>query len=461
MKAISFNFEIHQPMRLKRYRFFDIGNDHYYYDDFLNDDIITRLGQQSYLPAARTLLKMIEESKGKFRCSISISGTAIEQFEQYVPEMIDALKKLADTGAVEFLATTYAHSLASLADPDEFRQQVKVQCERIHELFGVTPKVLHNTELIYDDELAPQIVDMGFKACLTEGAKHILGWKSPNYVYSAASAPKLKLLLKNSKLSDDIAVRFADGMWTEFPLTADKYMSWIAETPDEEQVVNICLNIETLGGMLPANTGIFQFMEALPRFAADKGVEFLTPSQIAQKLKAVDSLSVVHPISGADEARDVSAWLGNGLQNEAFRKLYSVAERVRLCYDRRLKQDWWYLQCSDHFYYMSTKHFADGEAHSAFSPYETPFLAFTNYMNALSDFIVRVEEQYPLSIENEELNSLLTTIRNQAREIETLNKELGSMRKNIEQYEAPAQEEAASDKAAKATKPKAAKKAKK
>ncbi len=461
MKAISFNFEIHQPMRLKRYRFFDIGNDHYYYDDFLNDDIITRLGQQSYLPAARTLLKMIEESKGKFRCSISISGTAIEQFEQYVPEMIDALKKLADTGAVEFLATTYAHSLSSLADPDEFRQQVKVQCERIHELFGVTPKVLHNTELIYDDELAPQIVDMGFKACLTEGAKHILGWKSPNYVYSAASAPKLKLLLKNSKLSDDIAVRFADGMWTEFPLTADKYMSWIAETPDEEQVVNICLNIETLGGMLPANTGIFQFMEALPRFAADKGVEFLTPSQIAQKLKAVDSLSVVHPISGADEARDVSAWLGNGLQNEAFRKLYSVAERVRLCDDRRLKQDWWYLQCSDHFYYMSTKHFADGEAHSAFSPYETPFLAFTNYMNALSDFIVRVEEQYPLSIENEELNSLLTTIRNQAREIETLNKELGSMRKNIEQYEAPAQEEAASDKAAKATKPKAAKKAKK
>lgn len=461
MKAICFNFEIHQPFRLKRYRFFDIGKDHYYYDDFLNDDIITRLGQQSYLPAAQTLLKMIEESKGKFRCSISISGTAIEQFEQYVPEMIDALKKLADTGAVEFLATTYAHSLASLADPDEFRQQVKVQCERIHELFGVTPKVLHNTELIYDDELAPQIVDMGFKACLTEGAKHILGWKSPNYVYSAASAPKLKLLLKNDKLSDDIAVRFADGMWTEFPLTADKYMSWIAETPDEEQVVNICLNIETLGGMLPANTGIFQFMEALPRFAAGKGIEFLTPSQIAQKLKAVDSLSVVHPISGADEARDVSAWLGNGLQNEAFRKLYSVAERVRLCDDRRLKQDWWYLQCSDHFYYMSTKHFADGEAHSAFSPYETPFQAFTNYMNALSDFIVRVEEQYPLSIENEELNSLLTTIRNQAREIETLNKELGSMRKNIEQYEAPAQEEAASDKAAKATKPKAAKKAKK
>lgn len=461
MKAISFNFEIHQPMRLKRYRFFDIGNDHYYYDDFLNDDIITRLGQQSYLPAAQTLLKMIEESKGKFRCSISISGTAIEQFEQYVPEMIDALKRLADTGAVEFLATTYAHSLASLADPEEFQLQIKAQCDRIHELFGVTPKVLHNTELIYDDELAPQISAMGFKACLTEGAKHILGWKSPNYVYSAASAPKLKLLLKNDKLSDDIAVRFADGMWTEFPLTADKYMNWVAETPEEEQIVNICLNIETLGGMLPANTGIFQFMEALPRFAAEKGIEFLTPSQVAQKLKAIDSLSVIHPISGADEARDVSAWLGNDLQNEAFRKLYSVAERVRLCDDRRLKQDWWYLQGSDHFYYMSTKHFADGEAHSAFSPYETPFQAFTNYMNALADFIVRVEEQYPLSIENEELNALLTTIRNQAREIETLNKELGSMRKNIEQYEAPELEnKSAKEPKPKAAKPKTSKKAK-
>lgn len=435
MKAVSFNFEIHQPMRLKRYRFFDIGNDHYYYDDFLNDDIITRLAQQSYLPAANTLLKMIEESKGKFRCSISISGTAIEQFEQYVPEMIDALKRLADTGCVEFLATTYAHSLASLCCPEQFRKQVEVQCEKVQALFGVTPKVLHNTELIYDDEIAPQIAAMGFKACLTEGAKHILSWKSPNFVYSAATAPKLKLLLKNSKLSDDIAVRFSDGMWSEFPLTAEKYMSWIAQTPDDQQVINICLNIETLGAMQPANTGIFQFMEALPRFAAEYGVDFMTPSQIAQRIKAVDTLTVVHPISGADEARDTSAWLGNDLQNEAFNKLYSVAERVDLCDDRRLKQDYWYLQGSDHFYYMSTKHFADGAAHSAFSPYETPFQAFTNYMNVLADFIVRVEEQYPMSIENEELNSLLTTIRNQAREIETLNKEVNSMRNNIEQLE--------------------------
>lgn len=433
MKAISFNFEIHQPMRLKRYRFFDIGNDHYYYDDFLNDDIISDLARRSYIPAAETLLRMIQASKGKFRCSITMSGTVMEQFENHVPEMIDLLKRLADTGAVEFLATPYAHSLSALTDPEEFRTQVQVYCDKIKLLLGVTPKVLHNTEFLYDNDIAPQILAMGFTACLTEGPKHILGWKSPNYVYSAISAPKLKLLLKNDKLSDDIAKRFNDTMWSEFPLTADKYMQWIADTPAEEQVVNICLNLETLGAGLAANTGIFQFMEALPRFAAEKGIDFLTPAEVAKKIKPVDALNVMHTISGADEARDTSAWLGNDLQREAFEKLYTVAERVRLCDDRRLKQDWWYLQAADHFYYMSTKLMNNPEAYRAFSPYETPFEAFTNYMNALSDFIVRVEEQYPLSIENEELNSLLTTIRNQAREIEALNKEVASMRKNIEQ----------------------------
>ena len=434
MKAICFNFEIHQPVRLKRYTFFDIGNDHYYYDDFLNDDIIARIAERSYIPAARTLLKMVEDTKGKFRFSISISGVAIEQLEQYVPEFIDILRKLAATGKVEFVAMPYARSLASLTDPEEFASQVKVHSEKIQQLFGVKTKVLRNTELIYSDEIAPQIVAMGYKGVMTEGAKHILGWKSPNYVYSAASAPKLKILLRNAKLSEDIAARFSDSSWAAFPLTADKYIDWIAQTPADEQIVNLWLNLETFGGQQPAETGIFQFLEALPRFAEERGVEFWTPTEAVTKLKAVDSLSVMHPISAADEARDTSAWLGNKLQNEAFRKLYSVAERVRLCDDRRLKQDWWYLQGADNFYYMSTKHFADGAVHSMFSPYETPFQAFTNYMNALSDFIVRVEEQYPMSIENEELNSLLTTIRNQAREIETLQKELNTMRKNAEQY---------------------------
>lgn len=432
MKAISFYFQIHQPFRLKRYRFFDIGNDHYYYDDFQNDEIVTRIAERAYIPAAKTLLKMIEESNGAFRCAVSITGVAIEQFEQYVPEMIDLLKRLADTGKVEFLAETYAHSLASLADPEEFRIQVKLHSDKINELFGVKPKVLRNAELIYSDELAPQILDMGFKGCITEGAKHILGWKSPNYVYSAASAPKLKLLLKNDKLSDDITYRFSNTSWNEYPLTADKYIGWIADTPQEEQVFNLFMNLETFGEMQGADTGIFQFLEALPRFAAERGVEFITPSEAVKTLKPVAELSIVHPISWADEARDTSAWLGNQLQNEAFRKLYSVAERVRLADNRQLKQDWGRLQASDHLFYMSTKHMADGAMHAAFSPYETPYQAFTNYMNVLSDFIVRVEEQYPMSIENEELNSLLTTIRNQAREIETLNKELTTYRLNEE-----------------------------
>ncbi|MDE7236295.1 MAG: glycoside hydrolase family 57 protein [Paramuribaculum sp.] len=434
MKAICFYFQIHQPFRLKRYRFFDIGNDHYYYDDFANEDIVTRIARNSYIPAAESLLRMIEQSEGRFRCAISVTGVALEQFEQYVPEFIDILKKLAATGKVEFLAETYSHSLASLTDPDEFAEQVRLHDEKIQLIFGQKPTVLRNTELIYCDELAPQIYSMGYKAVITEGAKHILGWKSPNYVYSAADCPALKLLLKNSKLSDDISFRFSNADWDAYPLTADKYIDWIAQTPPEEQIVNLFMNLETFGELQHRDSGIFQFLEALPRFAAEKGIEFITPSDAVAKLKPVGELTVLHPISWADEARDTSAWLGNKLQREAFDKLYSVSERVRLCDDRRLKQDWNYLQASDHLFYMSTKHMADGDMHSHFSPYETPFQAFTNYMNVLADFIVRVEEQYPLSIENEELNSLLTTIRNQATEIETLNKEVNSMRKNIEHY---------------------------
>ena len=384
-------------------------------------------------------------------------GVALEQFEQYVPEFIDILKKLAATGKVEFLAETYAHSLASLTDPDEFAEQVKLHDEKIRMLFGQTPTVLRNTELIYCDEMAPQIYAMGYKGVITEGAKHILGWKSPNYIYSAAECPELKLLLKNSKLSDDIAFRFSNPDWDAYPLTADKYIDWIASTPAEEQIVNLFMNLETFGELQHRDSGIFQFLEALPRFAAERGIEFITPSEAIAKLKPVGELSVMHPISWADEARDTSAWLGNKLQREAFDKLYSVSERVRLCDDRRLKQDWNYLQASDHFFYMSTKHMADGDVHSHFSPYETPFQAFTNYMNVLADFIVRVEEQYPLSIENEELNALLTTIRNQATEIETLNKEVNSMRQNIEHYNEehklrePKPEAAAEEKPAKKT----------
>ncbi len=294
MKAICFYFQIHQPFRLKRYRFFDIGNDHYYYDDFANDDILTRIAQHSYLPAAETLLHMLE-TYPNFRCAFSISGVALEQLEQYVPEFIDIMKKLIATGRVEILGETYAHSLSSLIDPEEFANQVRVHDEKIMSLFGVKPKILRNTELIYCDEMAPQILDMGFKGVITEGAKHILGWKSPDYVYCAASAPKLKILLRNAKLSDDISRRFSDTEWDAYPLTADKYVDWIASTPPEEQIINLFMNLETFGEFHPRETGIFQFLEAIPYFANERGIEFITPTDAVSKLKPVGELSILHP----------------------------------------------------------------------------------------------------------------------------------------------------------------------
>lgn len=431
MKHLSLYFQIHQPFRLKRYRFFDIGNDHHYYDDFGNDEIVSRIGEKSYLPTIEALNRMALDYGDSFRCAISITGTAIEQLQQYVPEVIEELKKLAATGCVEFLSGTYSHSLASIESPEEFQHQVKSHDKLIHELFGQKPKVLLNTELIYDDDIAVQVASMGFKGAVTDGAKHVLGWKSPDYVYSAASAPKLKLLLTNEKLSDDISRRFNDTSWDQYPLTADKYMDWIASLPEEEQIVNLFMSMETFGEFLPASTGVFEFLKALPRFAKEKGIEMLTPSEAIKRFSAVDELSVPSPISWADEARDISAWKGNDLQATALDKLYNLTERVNLCSDRRLKQDWNYLQGADHFYYMSTKNLDDGAAHSLFSPYDSPYAAFMNYMNVLADFIVRVEEQFPESVENEELNSLLLTIRNQAAEIEGLQKEVANLRNNI------------------------------
>lgn len=460
MKSICLYFKIHQPFRLKRYRFFDIGNDHYYYDDFANDEIITRVAQNSYIPMARTLLEMTKTYGKDFKCSFTISGTAIEQLQLYVPEFIDLLKELADTGNVEFLSGTYSHSLAALEDPEEFMREVRDHDKLIRQLFGKTPETFVDTELIYNDDIALLIKAMGFSTCLTEGAKHILGWKSPDYVYTSAVAPDLKLLLTNAKFARDITRNFANNEWSEYPLTADKYMNWIAGLPEEEQVLNINLPMDAFGGFIPASTGIFEFLKALPRFARDHGISFDLPSEISKKFKPVGELAIPYPISGVDEARDVSAWMGNDLQKEAIEKLYSVAERVNLTNDRRLKQDWKYLQSCDHFFYMATKNMADGVSHAAFSPYDSPFAAFTNYMNVLADFLVRVREQFPEEIDNEELNSLLLTIGNQAQEINELNKEVKNLRNNIlnadDSTHAPAMiEDKGAEKPAKATKKKA------
>ncbi len=424
MKTICFYFQIHQPYRLKRYRFFNIGRDHYYYDDYSNEDIMQQIAARSFIPANRMLLDLINTCKGKFKFALSVSGVALDQMEVYAPEVIDGLKELSRTGAVEFLAETYSHSLSSLIDPVEFQSQVQQQTQKIKLLFGQEPTVLRNTEMIFSDEIAEMAHSMGYNKMISEGAKLILSWRSPNYVYKSENQPDMKLLLRNSQFSDDISLRFSDYTWKEYPLTAEKYASWIAATSPQEEIFNIFMNYETFGNLQPAHSGIFEFMKALPKFAFDRGIEFSTPSQIMDIHKPVGTVSVPNPISWADEERDLSRWLGNKLQKSAFNTLYEISERVRLTNDRRLKQDWSYLQTSDHFYYMSTKHFYDGSMHSKFSPYPSPYDAFNNYMNVLSDFIDRVKAQFPDSVDNEELNSLLTTIHNQEREIKKLQSEL-------------------------------------
>ncbi|NDW19385.1 alpha-amylase [Dysgonomonas sp. 216] len=423
MKTICLYFQIHQPFRLKRYRFFNIGGDHYYYDDFANEDIIQRIAETSYIPANRLLLDMINESGGKFKVTFSISGLALEQLIIYVPEVVDGLRELAKTGCVEFLAEPFAHSLASLIDPEGFKQQVIAHSDRIEELFDKRPKVLRNSELIFSDDIAMDVYDMGYRGMIIEGAKRTLGWKSPNYVYQSAIQPKLKLLLRNPKFSTDMAYRFSDYTWNEYPLTAEKFMNWIAQTPPEEQIINMFMPYESLGLNNPRGSGIFDFTKVLPKYAAERQINFSTPSEVLSTLKPVDSLSSTHAISWAGEEKDVSPWLGNILQQEAFNKLYELKERIRFSDVRRLKQDWMYLQASDHFYYMSTK------MQLPYSPYPSPYEAFSNYMNVLSDFIERVNSEYPSSIDNEELNSLLQTIHNQADEIEKLESELDKQKK--------------------------------
>ena len=397
-KSICLYFQVHQPARLRLYRFFDIGKDSHYYDDFANRTILRRVAQKCYLPMNALLLEMINANKGAFKVAFSISGSVLEQFDRYAPEVLDSFRKLADTGCVEFLSETYYHSLASLASPTEFKHQVLKHKAAIEHYFGVTPKAFRNTELVYSDAIGEMVYDMGFKTMLTEGARHVLGWKSPNFVYSGAQAPGLKLLLKNSSLSDDIAFRFSDRGWSDWPLTGEKYLSWIKAAAQNDEIVNLFMDYETFGEHQKAASGIFDFMRFLPEVVlADGEFEFVTPSQATKKHRPVAELDVPDPISWADEERDVTAWLGNELQNDAFNKLYDQTEKLALLNDEGLWADFGHLQESDHFYYMCTKFFSDGAVHKYFNPYDTPYEAFINYMNVLSDFILRVDDAISVS----------------------------------------------------------------
>lgn len=388
-KSICLYFQVHQPTRLRLYRFFDIGKDSHYYDDFANRTILKRIAQKCYLPMNELLLEAVNNNKGKFKFAFSISGSALEQFDRYAPEVIESFKKLADTGCVEFLCETYNHSLSSLASKQEFEHQVLKHKEAIEHYFGVTPKTFRNTELIYSDSIGKDVYELGFKTMLTEGARHIMGWKSPNYVYNNEYESRLKLLLRNYSLSDDIAFRFSNNGWSEWPLTAEKFCDWLSAA--EGDVVNLFMDYETFGEHQPADCGIFDFMKALPGLVVkNPELEFVTPARAAAKYKSVGEISVPEAISWADEERDLSAWLGNSLQQDAYKKLYSIEEKLALVNDEGLWKDFGHLQESDHLYYMCTKFFSDGEIHSRFNPYATPYEAFINYMNVLSDFMIRV-----------------------------------------------------------------------
>ncbi|MBQ5981632.1 MAG: glycoside hydrolase family 57 protein [Prevotella sp.] len=433
MKTICLYFEIHQIIHLKRYRFFDIGTDHYYYDDFENERSISDIAERSYMPALNVLQQMIQEHGKYFKVAFSLSGVGIEQLEMHAPQVLEKLQELNNTGCVEFLAEPYSHGLSALVNEECFAADVKKQMAKMQEYFGQTPTVIRNSSLIYSDEIGLQAAQMGFKGMLTEGAKHVLGWKSPHYVYNCALAPNLKLLLRDVNLSDDISLRFNNSDWEGYPLFADTYIDKIASLPEEEQIINIFMELSALGIAQPLSSNILDFIKALPACAKEKGITFATPTEICMKTKSVGGLDVPDTLSWVDEERDVSCWLGNPMQREAFNKLYSVADRVRIANDPRINQDWDYLQASNNFRFMTTKPSNVGLDRGIYS---SPFDAFTNYMNILGDFLNRVHTLYPDEIDNDELNSLLTTIRNQGEEIEMKEKEILRLQTKIEKIEA-------------------------
>jgi alpha-amylase len=380
-------------MRLRTYRFFDIGANHNYYDDYQNKFIMRRIADKCYLPMNRLLMELIKEYGPAFKVSFSISGIALDQIRMYAPDALLGFQKLAATGNVEFLAETYSHSLSSLKSQQEFITQVNKHKAAVKHYFGQEPTTFRNTELIYSDAIGETVAGMGFKTQLTEGAKHILGWKSPNYIYCNAINPKLKILLKNYQLSDDIAFRFSERGWSEWPLTTEKYVDWLNAVDPKQEVVNLFMDYETFGEHQWRETGIFEFIRALPaRIFSHSDFTFNTPSELSDKLQPMSAIHVEDAISWADEERDLTAWLGNDLQDDAFDNLYLLEDMVGKSDDPEIQKDWCLLQTSDHFYYMCTKWFSDGDVHKYFNPYGSPYDAYINYMNVISDFRLRLEQ---------------------------------------------------------------------
>lgn len=415
-KSLCLYFQIHLPFQFRRYRFFDIGNSNQYYDEFNIRNTLQRTAEQCFLPMNKVLLDIINEYGKDFKVAFSITGSAIEQMEEYAPEVLDSFKKLAATGSVEFLCETYSHSLAFLKDENELDRQLTKQVETIQKHFGQSPKVVRLTGLIYSDLIGQRVAKLGFKGMITEGAKHILGWKSPNFVYQNPNNNKLKLLLRNYHLSDDIAYHFSDTEWEQWPITSEKFASWVDEINPKEEVVNLFMDYITFGERHNRESGIFEFMRYLPKAIFElKDFEFSTPSEVIKKYSSEENppVHIPYPISWSEEERDLSIWLGNDLQNDAFNSLCELSTKIAFLNDPDLLKDWERLQDSDNYYYMGTK-WSDGSIRRYRNVYSSPYDAYINYMNILSDLILRTDKEVDLKIkklcENEEYKKKLIKI---------------------------------------------------
>ncbi|MGM5482098.1 MAG: glycoside hydrolase family 57 protein [Nanobdellota archaeon] len=391
MVDVCLYFQVHQPFRLRKYQVFDINQNHDYFNTEENKKICQKVARNCYLPANKIILDLIKKNNKNFKVTFSLTGSVIEQLEKYSPEVIESFKELADTGCVEFLAETYHHSLSYMYSKKEFKEQVELHTKKIKKIFGLTPKVFRNTELVFNNEMAKFIQDMGFSGAMAEGADHILGWRSPDYIYKSVSTDKLKVLLRNYKLSDDVAFRFSDKEWKEFPLTAEKYTGWLNAITG--QVVNIFMDYETFGEHQTKETNIMEFLKKFPEVFIEKGGRFLTPCETFEKNEVKGEIDMHEYVSWADKERDTSAWLGNAMQANAMKEIFLLEASVKATGEKRLLKDWRRLTTSDHFYYMDTKCFSDGQVHNYFNPYNTPYEAFITYMNILNDIVVRINKE--------------------------------------------------------------------
>jgi alpha-amylase len=425
MKSLHLIFQIHQPYRLRQYRFFEIGHDHYYYDDYANETLMLWLANKCYIPALSMLYRKIVQHKGALKVSFYISGVALDLVSRYTPSVTELLKKLAGTGHVEFIGGTWSHTLASLKSQQTFKDEIKHHQQAIQESFAQIPTTFLNSELIYSDDIGVLINQEGYHSVITEGAKHILGWRSPGMIYTNPSCPDLKIFMRHFSLSDDLTFRFSSPQWKNYPLTPAKFLSWVEESNPGDQVVNVCIDFEVLGAMHSAESGIFSFMESfLTQVVKSDKLKFGLPSESGKLYPPASIVSVPHPLSWAQEERDISIWSGNELQQEALNKLYNIASEIRKCHDSELNRDWQLLQTSDHFYYMSTRYY-NAELKHRPNPYLTPHDAFVNYMNILSDLKLRLQLITPIHVfsdetvklkrENIELRNQIRNLRNEVK----------------------------------------------